>query len=128
MTSIIDGNILVYTFNANEGTGHNHLITLPDGYSFESFIVIHSNNIGTIESYLTPTPGVNFVFPPVNSKSPCTLNIYIVDIALQASLQLLITKFGQIPDVHYFTKIFEPILVTGDDGKEYNVIPSDQFK
>lgn len=21
-----------------------------------------------------------------------------------------------------------PILVTGDDGKEYNVIPSDQFK
>lgn len=23
---------------------------------------------------------------------------------------------------------FEPILVTGDDGNEYNVIPSDQFK
>lgn len=22
----------------------------------------------------------------------------------------------------------EPILVVGDDGKEYNVIPSDQFK
>lgn len=22
----------------------------------------------------------------------------------------------------------EPILVTGDDGNEYNVIPSDQFK
>lgn len=28
----------------------------------------------------------------------------------------------------YFDTAFEPILVTGDDGKEYNVIPSDQFK
>lgn len=25
-------------------------------------------------------------------------------------------------------KAFEPILVVGDDGKKYNVIPSDQFK
>lgn len=30
--------------------------------------------------------------------------------------------------VHYFDKDFDPILVTGADGKEYNVIPSDQFK
>ena len=29
---------------------------------------------------------------------------------------------------NYFDNAFEPILVTGDDGKEYNVIPSDQFK
>lgn len=27
-----------------------------------------------------------------------------------------------------FDSAFNPILVTGDDGKEYNVIPSDQFK
>lgn len=27
-----------------------------------------------------------------------------------------------------FDKIFDPILVTGDDGNEYNVIPSDRFK
>mgnify|MGYP001095926717 CR=1 FL=1 len=27
-----------------------------------------------------------------------------------------------------FDKAFEPILVTGEDGNEYNVIPSDQFK
>lgn len=33
-----------------------------------------------------------------------------------------------LPDAHYFDKAFEPILVTGDDGNEYNVIPSDQFK
>lgn len=32
------------------------------------------------------------------------------------------------PDNHYFDKAFDPILVTGDDGNEYNVIHSDQFK
>lgn len=41
---------------------------------------------------------------------------------------ITIVKFGQIPDSHYFDAAFEPILVTGDDGNEYNVIPSDQFK
>lgn len=30
--------------------------------------------------------------------------------------------------VSYFNGPFDPILVTGDDGNEYNVIPSDQFK
>lgn len=128
MTVIMRGNIIVYTFEANEAPQHNHIITLPDGYSFESIIVIAATNIGSIESYLIPAPYVNFVFPPVNSKSPCTLNIYITDITLQASVRLLITKFGQIPDTHYFDKAFTPILVTGDDGNEYNVIPSDQFK
>lgn len=33
-----------------------------------------------------------------------------------------------VTDEHYFDKAFEPILVTGADGNEYNVIPSDQFK
>lgn len=28
----------------------------------------------------------------------------------------------------HFDVAFEPILVTGDDGNEYNVINSDQFK
>lgn len=28
----------------------------------------------------------------------------------------------------HFNKAFDPILVVGNDGKEYNVIPSDQFK
>lgn len=40
----------------------------------------------------------------------------------------IIEKFGQIPDIHYFDTPFKPILVKGDDGKEYNVIPSNQFK
>lgn len=41
---------------------------------------------------------------------------------------ITLEKFGQIPDDHYFDKPFKPIVVTGDDGKKYNVIPSDQFK
>lgn len=47
---------------------------------------------------------------------------------MNAEIRFVIEKFGQIPDAHYFDKAFDPILVTGDDGKEYNVIPSDQFK
>lgn len=43
-------------------------------------------------------------------------------------IRILIEKFGQIPDAHYFDNAFEQILVTGEDGNEYNVIPSDQFK
>lgn len=34
--------------------------------------------------------------------------------------------FGNIIYISY--EASEPILVKGDDGKEYNVIPSDQFK
>nr|DAQ79129.1 MAG TPA: hypothetical protein [Caudoviricetes sp.] len=37
-------------------------------------------------------------------------------------------EFGQIPDPYYFNSVFNPILVTGGDGNEYYVIPSDQFK
>lgn len=33
---------------------------------------------------------------------------------------------GNIVDIKFDTT--DPILVKGDDGKEYNVIPSDQFK
>lgn len=43
-------------------------------------------------------------------------------------IKFYIEKFGQIPYTHYFDKAFEPILVVGEDGNEYNVIPSDQFK
>ena len=39
-----------------------------------------------------------------------------------------IEKFGQEPNINYFNGKITPILVTGNDGKEYNVIPSDQFK
>ena len=54
--------------------------------------------------------------------------LLIKDISKKADIRLSIEKFGQIPDTHYFDKAFDPILVVGDDGNEYNVIPSDQFK
>lgn len=50
------------------------------------------------------------------------------NLSIPAEVRILIEKFGQIPDTHYFDTTFKPILVTGDDGKEYNMIPSDQFK
>lgn len=40
---------------------------------------------------------------------------------------MTINYYGNIVDPNYFDKAFEPILVKGDDGKEYNAIPSDQF-
>ena len=44
------------------------------------------------------------------------------------NIRITLVKFGQIPNSHYFDTAFEPLLVTGDDGNEYNVIPSAQFK
>lgn len=128
MTTRIYGNILVYSFDANESTEHNYLLTLPDGYSYETIMIISATNIASFQNYLLTTANVKYHFSPINSHSPCTLNLYISDIASPASLRLIITKFGQIPDSRYFKSAFEPILVTGDDGKKYNVIPSDQFK
>ena len=72
--------------------------------------------------------GNRLVFPVVNSKSPSTITINIPDITKRAEIRFTIEKFGQIPDKTYFKNAFTPILVTGDDGNEYNVIPSDQFK
>lgn len=70
----------------------------------------------------------DITFPVVNSKSPSILPLLIKDTSKRADIRLTIEKFGQIPDPHYFDKAFEPILVVGDDGNEYNVIPSNQFK
>lgn len=103
-------------------------IQLSDGYSFDTIVVIGAINVTEIYS------GINFVlgspmrFPPVNSKSPCTFHPLVQDNTKEAYVRILIMKFGQIPDAHYFDNIFEPILATDDDGNEYNVIPSDQFK
>lgn len=75
-------------------------ITLADGYSFEDIVIIRNPN--------TITP--------------------LFDNTKEQRFSFLIRKFGQIPDPNYFSKAFDPILVVGDDGNEYNVIPSDQFK
>lgn len=123
------GNIVAINYSAGDTSP---LITLPDGYSYNKIVILNATNINFILNNIPVKQGVNetieLTFPPINSKSPCLLHPTIVDSTKAATLRILITKFGQIPDVHYFDSTFEPILVTGDDGKEYNIIPSDQFK
>lgn len=107
--------------------GESNTVTLADGYSFEQIHFTYLNNVnGIAQSHLSSNDVL--VFPPVNSKSPCILNFSITDTTARAEIRRVIEKFGQIPDAHYFDNTFEPILVVGDDGNEYNVIPSDQFK
>lgn len=123
MSIYYKGNTILIVINPSE----SNIITLADGYSFEQIHVTYTDNVNSIgNSHLAAGDGL--VFPPVNSKSPCILDIGISDKSANASLRFVIEKFGQIPDPHYFDRVFDPILVTGDDGKEYNVIPSDQFK
>lgn len=126
MALITTGNTLTINFNANELTSHDTTVILPDGYSYEKLVLTSGSNISIINN--TPVTQFELTFPPVNSKSPSIILITVTDITKLAQLRLCITKFGQKPDIHYFDKAFEPILVTGDDGNEYNVIPSDQFK
>lgn len=122
------GNIIYISYNASELSLHEQKITLPDGYSYEDIFIVNSVNISTIQNKLLVNSNAHMIFPPINSKSPNTFFLYITDLTKSASIRILICKFGQIPDDNYFAEAFEPILVVGDDGKEYNVIPSDQFK
>lgn len=127
MRETIIGNVVRLDFNANETTSSVNY-TLPDGYSYKKILVNSYANIGKILTNVQAHPNSEFDFPVVNGMSPCTLNITIVDNTKNAFLILLIIEFGQKPDIHYFDKAFEPILVTGKDGEEYHMIPSDQFK
>lgn len=126
MNLVVAGNVIEVTFDANEPDQWGY-ITLPDGYSYEQINIILASNCYPINRLSSGNLGTR-TFPPVNSKSPCQFAYAIIDTTKAASFRVVIEKFGQIPDVNYFKKAFEPILVTGDDGKEYNVIPSDQFK
>ena len=104
-------------------------ITLADGYSIEDIVILRNSGItGLGDGIPIPLgPNVTLHFPPVNSRNPNTITL-LFDTTKDQHFCFFIRKFGQIPDPHYFDKAFEPILVTGDDGNEYNVIPSDQFK
>lgn len=125
MESMIKGNNIRITLSAAE---NNIVYTMPDGYSYETFLLTGFLNINYINPLCKAIQGVTYHFPPVRSKSPTTLTLLKKDTSAEASAVITIVKFGQIPDSHYFDKTFEPILVTGDDGNKYNVIPSDQFK
>ena len=122
------GPVISIHFDANELSANSTIIQLPDGYTYERVLILIANNITAINPFVSIRAGSVITFPVVNSKSPSTLSLYIADISKEAEIRLTIEKFGQIPDNYYFDKAFEPILVTGEDGNEYNVIPSDQFK
>lgn len=122
------GNFIRIHFEANELTKEHTTIQLQDGYTYERLHINGANNVTELVPYMSISRGDTITFPAVNSKSPSTIPIYVPDITKEAEIRITIEKFGQIPDIHYFDTDFSPILVTGSDGNEYNVIPSDQFK
>lgn len=122
------GNFIRIYFEANELPKEHTTIQLQDGYTYERLHINGANNVKELVPYMSIFTGDTITFPVVNSKSPSTIAIFVPDITKEAEIRITIEKFGQIPDIHYFDTAFEPILVRGDDGKEYNVIPSDQFK
>lgn len=126
MTINYYGNIVDITFDTTDSSGA--AITLIDGYSIEEMTIIKNTGIyGLIFGAPIMPTTENLRFPPVHSKNPNVIAPFF-DNTKNQRFTFIITKFGQIPDPNYFSTAFEPILVTDDDGNEYNVIPSDQFK
>ena len=125
MTIGYRGNLIILRYAAGEIP---QPIQLKDGYSFDPITVLAADNISAINTEINFVLGSVMRFPPINSKSPCTFSPVKNDNKNSAYLRILIMKFGQIPDPHYFDGSFKSILVKGDDGEDYNVIPSDQFK
>lgn len=126
MTINYYGNVVDINYDVSDVSGK--AITLINGYSIEEMTIIHNTGIyGLLFGVPITQPTENLRFPPVNSKNPNVIKP-LFDNTKKQRFTFIITKFGQIPDPHYFDKAFEPILVTGSDGKKYNVISSDQFK
>lgn len=127
MTSLINGCNITLKLAANESTSNDYVYLLPIGYTINTMLITYLTNIEAINR-ATIQRNTRLVFPVVNSKSPSYITLYISDISKAAEIRFTIEKFGQIPDSSYFDNTFKPILVKGDDGQQYNVIPSDQFK
>ena len=123
-----NGPFIYINFKPNELTNGHISVQLADGYTYESIMVHHLTNISNLYAYQVIHVGDKITFPPINCTSPSILPLFIPDLTKSAEISLTIEKFGQIPNKHYFDAAFKPILVTGDDGKTYPVIPSDQFK
>lgn len=127
MTNLVNGCNITLRLAANELTSNDYVYILPSGYTINTIYITYLTNIEAINRAVIQR-NTRLVFPVVNSKSPSYITLYITDLTKAAEIRFTIEKFGQIPDPNYFNKEFNTILVTGDDGKEYNVIPSDQFK
>lgn len=128
METNILANTVRIVIEPNEVTNNRVHVELPDGYSYESIHITYITNISEIKKYVLVNSNNTYVFPPVRSHSPSDFDLLLKDLSLRSEIRLVIEKFGQIPDPNYFDTAFAPILVTGDDGNEYNVIPSTQFK
>lgn len=127
MTTLVNGCNIVLKLEANESTSNDYVYSLPIGYTINTMLITSLTNIDAVNRAIIQR-NTRLVFPVVNSKSPSYITLYISDITKYAEIRFTIEKFGQIPDDRYFDSTFKPILVKGDDGKQYNVIPSDQFK
>lgn len=127
MTTLVNGCNITLKFAANELTSNDYVYILPSGYTINTIYITTLTNIEAINRAFIQR-NTRLVFPAVNSKSPSYITLYISDLTKAAEIRFTIEKFGQIPDDSYFDSPFKPILVKGDDGKEYKVIPSDQFK
>lgn len=127
MTNIVNGCNITLKLAADESTSNDYVYILPSGYTINTIHITSLTNIEAMNRALIQR-NTRLVFPVVNSKSPSYITLYITDLTKAAEIRFTIEKFGQIPDDRYFDSAFKPILVTGDDGKKYNVIPSDQFK
>lgn len=127
MTIKYYGNVVDIQYDVSDPSGK--AITLINGYSIEEMTITYNSGIYGLffGAPIPTTTTVNLRFPPVHSKNPNVIKP-LFDNTKKQRLTFIITKFGQIPDPHYFDKAFEPILVTSEDGNEYSVIPSDQFK
>lgn len=127
---IIDykGPTIGVVLDANESESDYVNIIFADGYTFEQIKLIYLSNIDEILPYNRVPVGASIKYPPINSMSPYFLNLHIIDKTKAAACGITIEKFGQLPNINYFHNAITPILITGEDGNEYNVIPSDQFK
>lgn len=120
------GNFVSVLIKANEG--NPPVIRLAEGYTYEKIHILVAANVGYLIPYMQISNNQKLDFPCIDSKSPCIIQPVLNNVAAKGELKFLIEKFGKIPDPHYFDKAFDPIVVTGDDDNEYNIIPSDQFK
>ena len=127
MTNLVNGCNITLKLAANELTSNDYVYILPSGYTINTIYITTVTNIEAVNRAVIQR-NTRLVFPVVNSKSPSYITLYISDPTKAAEIRFTIEKFGQIPDDSYFDSAFKPILVRGDDGKEYKVIPSDQFK
>lgn len=128
MNILVRGNLYYVSISANELSQNTFSITLPDGYSVETITISDLSNVSVLENIITLSSKQTYTFPAVDGKSPCKLDLRVGDRTKTANFSFIIEKFGKIPDIHYFDNAFKPILVTGKDGNEYNMIPSEQFK